>query len=194
MKQVAANRQRMTVILENVHDQHNIGAVMRTCDAVGIQEVYVLYTDDRLDEDHFYRFKKSASSAKKWLELHYFQDTIACFTAIKEKYDLVLATHLGADAKSIHDLDLTGNVALLFGNEKDGISQEALGHADMNMVIPQFGMVQSLNISVACAVTLYEALRQRNAEGMYGRDLEQQEERNQNIFKHYKTVDGRDGY
>ena len=165
--QVASNRQHMTVILENVHDRHNIGAVMRTCDSVGIQELYVLYTEKRLQEKHLQDVKSTSTGVRKWLHVHFHTDIADCFKAVKEKYDTVLATHLDEESKSLHDLDLTGKVALLFGNEHDGISKEAISHADGNFVIPQYGMVGSLNISVACAVSLYEASRQRAAAGLY---------------------------
>ena len=81
---------------------------------------------------------------------------------------IILATHLDQEAKSLYELDLTQSTALLFGNEHEGISAEALAHADANFIIPQCGMARSLNISVACAVTLYEAYRQRNTRDFYG--------------------------
>lgn len=173
-RRVVAKRQfNLTVVLENVHDPHNIGAVIRTCDAVGIREIYVLYTEDQLTEEHLQIGKSAASGAKKWVTVHLYQDVGSCFAAIRAKYDHVFATHLAEDAKSLYELDLTASVALLFGNEKDGISQEALSYADGNFIIPQMGMVQSLNISVACAITLYEALRQRQLAGLYDQDPSQ---------------------
>lgn len=168
-RKVVSQRQfNLTVILENVHDPHNIGAVMRTCDAVGVKEVFILYTDILLKGENIAVGAKASSGAKKWVAVHLFNDTEACFKAVKSKYDLILSTHLAEDAKSLHQLDLTQSVALLFGNEHAGISPAALAYSDGNFIIPQMGMVQSLNISVACAVTLYEALRQRNEKGLYG--------------------------
>lgn len=171
-RKVANVRQKMTVILENVHDPHNIGAVMRSCDAVGIQELYIIYTDKRLDEEHFEIGTKSASSAKKWLDTYFFKSWEKLNAAIRNKYDRILATHLTESSKSIYNTTLTDNIAFLFGNEKEGISNEALSYIDQNILIPQYGLVQSLNISVACAVTLYEALRQRHKDGLYNSDLE----------------------
>ena len=164
---VAAARQKMTVIIENVHDPHNLGAVMRTCDSVGIQELFVIYTEGHLDEQRFDQVKSSATGVRKWLHLHFYRDVGACFAHVRTKYDEIWATHLGHDYKELYDLDLTKRVALLFGNEHAGLSTQALSHADGNFIIPQFGMVNSLNISVACAVTLYEAARQRQKLGMY---------------------------
>ncbi|MCB0558179.1 MAG: RNA methyltransferase [Lewinellaceae bacterium] len=168
LKEVASRRQAgLTVILENVHDPHNIGAVIRSCDSVGIPEIFVLYTEPHLTEDHILIGRKSASGARKWVDVHYYTSLEACFRHVKEKYRRVLATHLGESAVSLHSLDLTQPTALLFGNERDGVSEAALAYAEGNFIIPQMGMAKSLNISVACAVTLYEALRQRQHAGMY---------------------------
>jgi len=157
----------MTVIIENVHDPHNIGAVMRTCDSVGIQELFILYTEEHLDEEHLNKVQGSSTGVRKWLDVHFYRDVDKCFSAVKKKYDVVLATHLDHEGRSLYDQDMTKKVALLFGNEHDGVSTKALAHADGNFIIPQYGMVNSLNISVACAVTLYEAARQRTAAGFY---------------------------
>ncbi|MBL7719144.1 MAG: RNA methyltransferase [Flavipsychrobacter sp.] len=154
----------LTILMENVHDPHNISAVMRTCDSIGVQEIYVLNTQIGLHETFG---KKSSSGVAKWLTVHQFQDIKECMTAIKKKYKKVYATHLGVKSHSLYELDLTQSVALVFGNEKDGVSDESLSYCDGNFIIPQVGMVQSLNISVACAVTLYEAFRQRTAAGLY---------------------------
>lgn len=175
---VAANRQNLTVILENVHDRHNIGAVMRTCDAVGIQELYILYTEKHLQERHLNDVKSTSTGVRKWLDVYFHTEVETCITAVRKKYSSILGTHLAKDSKDLYELDLTENVALLFGNEHDGISEAALAHCDGNFTIPQYGMVGSLNISVACAVTLYEAARQRGAAGKYSSadnlDAEQQ--------------------
>ena len=87
--------------------------------------------------------------------------------AVRKKCDKIFATHLGVESHSLYELDLTQPVALVFGNEHTGVTDECLGLCDGNFIIPQMGMVQSLNISVACAITLYEALRQRNLAGFY---------------------------
>jgi tRNA (guanosine-2'-O-)-methyltransferase len=154
----------LTVVLENVFDPHNISAVMRTCDAVGVQEIFILNT--RIGP-HRKWGKKSSSSASKWLTIHQFTDFGACFEALRGRYDTILTTHLSSDAKGLYELDLTGRVALVFGNEHDGVSADFRGRADGNFIIPQVGIIRSLNISVACAVTLYEAFRQKSGSGHY---------------------------
>ena len=154
----------ITVVLENVFDPHNISAVMRTCDAVGIQELYVLNTK-------IPRHKKwgarSSSSAAKWLTIHQFEDTGACFAQLRKNYSKILTTHLSKDAVGLYEVNFTEPIALVFGNEHAGVSEEVLALADGNFIIPQVGIIRSLNISVACAVTVYEAYRQKSAVGHY---------------------------
>lgn len=162
------------MILENVHDHHNIGAVLRSCDSVGIHEIFVLYNEPQLQKEYLELGKRTTAGTRKWLDVHYYTDTEACFSAVRERYDHIYATHLSRSAKSLYDLDLTRRVALMFGNEMLGLSDEAMQHADGNFIIPQMGMAESLNISVACAVSLYEAYRQRELDGAYDPvDLEQ---------------------
>jgi len=162
---VLSKRQNdITVVLENVFDPHNISAVMRTCDAVGVQDIYILNTN-------IPRHKKwgtrSSSSAAKWLTVHQFEQADECFKSLRQRYSTILTTHLGTDAVGLYELDLTKSVALVFGNEHSGVSEEIRALADGNFIIPQVGIIRSLNISVACAVTLYEAYRQKNKAGHY---------------------------
>lgn len=156
-----------TVVFENVWDPHNISAVLRTADSVGIFEVFVIYTQNRVSTHLGKVGKKSSSSAIKWLKVNYFFSVEECFAEIRKRYDKIYSTHLATDSKSLYELDLTERVALVFGNEKDGVSTKALELSDGNFIIPQVGMVQSLNISVACAVSLYEGMRQRLSKKFY---------------------------
>ena len=87
--------------------------------------------------------------------------------ALRQKYDKIFTTHLAADSVGLYEIDFTGSVALVFGNEHEGVSDEIRGQADGNFIIPQVGIIKSLNISVACAVSIYEALRQRTIAGCY---------------------------
>lgn len=154
----------LTVILENVFDPHNISAVMRTCDSVGIQEIFVLNTKMPLHEKWGHR---SSSSAAKWLTIHQYDNLEACMHAVRNKFDKVYTTHLDGQAVDMFQLDFTESVALVFGNEHSGCSPEIRAIADGNFLIPQVGIIQSLNISVACAVTIYEAFRQKRIAGHY---------------------------
>jgi tRNA (guanosine-2'-O-)-methyltransferase len=154
----------ITVVLENVFDPHNISAVMRTCDAVGVQDIFILNTKI---PRHKKWGAKSSSSAAKWLTIHQFEDASECFSSLRKRFSTILTTHLSSDAVDLYALDFTKSIALVFGNEHSGVSEEIRSLADGNFLIPQMGIIRSLNISVACAVTLYEGLRQKTAAGHY---------------------------
>lgn len=154
----------LTVVMENVQDPHNISAVMRTCDAVGIQDIYILNTKI---PRHKKFGAKSSSSALKWVTIHQFDNITECFEELRRNYSLILTTHLSSDAVSLYQIDFLKSIALVFGNEHDGVSEELRTLADGNFIIPQMGMIQSLNISVACAVSVYEAFRQKDQAGHY---------------------------
>ena len=154
----------LTVVLENVFDPHNISAVMRTCDAVGIQDIYILNSKI---PPHKKWGAKSSSSAAKWLTIHQFTNAVECFTELRKHFKKIYTTHLSTDAVGLHQLNLTEPVALVFGNEHSGVSEEIIAMADGNFIIPQVGIIKSLNISVACAVSLYEAYRQKMNAGHY---------------------------
>ena len=154
----------LTVVLENVFDPHNVSAVMRTCDAVGIQDVYIL--NNRIPPHKKWGYK-SSSTAAEWLTIHQFTEAEKCFEEIRKRYRKIYTTHLSDDAVDVFKLDLTESVALVFGNETFGVSEDIRGYSDGNFIIPQVGIIKSLNISVACAVTLYEAFRQKQAKGHY---------------------------
>jgi tRNA (guanosine-2'-O-)-methyltransferase len=154
----------ITVVLENIEDPHNVSAVLRSCDAVGIQDVYVINSKEPRKKKWGYR---SSSSAVKWLSVHQFDNAEECIAVLRKNYDKILTTHLSSDAVSLYQLDLTQRIAMVFGNEHGGLSEEIITAADGNFLIPQVGIIRSLNISVACAVTIYEAFRQRTVAGMY---------------------------
>lgn len=154
----------LTIVLENVFDPHNISAVMRTADAVGIQDIFIL---NNKIPPHRKWGAKSSSSAAKWLTIHQYTNADDCFAELRKRYKKIYTTHLSTDAVGLHQLNLTESVALIFGNEHSGISDEIISKADGNFIIPQVGIIKSLNISVACAVTLYEAFRQKSNAGHY---------------------------
>jgi tRNA (guanosine-2'-O-)-methyltransferase len=167
LKKVLDKRQDdLTLVLENVFDPHNISAVMRTCDAVGIQDIHILNTKI---SKHKKWGARSSSSASKWLTIHQHSNASICFAELRNKYPLILTTHLSASAVSLYEIDFTKPVALVFGNEHEGVSEEIRVLADGNFIIPQVGMIRSLNISVACAVSLYEAFRQKQVAEHYNK-------------------------
>jgi tRNA (guanosine-2'-O-)-methyltransferase len=166
IEQVLRNRQPdLTVVMENIHDPHNVSAMLRTCDAAGVMEVQLVYTDEEFPDIG----KKSSASAKKWVERRRFDSIEGCYQDLRNKGFRIFATRIGASSKPLYELDFTDGSAFVFGNEHRGVSDEAAEKADECIEIPMFGMIESLNVSVACAVILYEAVRQRMKVGKYGR-------------------------
>lgn len=153
----------LTIVMENIHDPHNVSAILRSCDAAGVMGVQLLYTDTEFPDIG----KKSSASAKKWVERRRFAGVRECYSRLRDEGFCIYATHLGKDSKSIYDVDLTKKIALVVGNEHEGVSQEAADQADGIIQIPMFGMIQSLNVSVATAILLFESVRQRMKAGHY---------------------------
>jgi len=137
---------------------------MRTCDAVGIQDVYIL--NNRIAPHKKWGYK-SSSTAAEWLTVHQFDDAESCFKEIRNKYKKIYTSYLGEKSSGLYEMNLTESIALVFGNETFGVSDEIRKYSDGDFIIPQVGIIKSLNISVACAVTLYEAFRQKNDKGHY---------------------------
>jgi len=152
------------IVTENVLDPHNIMACCRTCDAVGVQNIHVINTEMKSRDSWGLG---SSANTKKWLNIYKHNSFEEGINALRKKYNKIYTTHLNSKSISLYDVDFTDSIAIVFGNEKFGISEEMLALADQNFAIPQVGMSGSLNISVACAVTLYEAYRQRSKAGMY---------------------------
>jgi tRNA (guanosine-2'-O-)-methyltransferase len=165
----------LTVVLEDVHDPHNASAVLRSCDGVGILDVHLVYVDEEPPARSFGR--STSGSAAKWIRLHQHDSIEACYAHLREKGFTIAATALEPDSHDFYSVDLTRPTALVFGNEMRGVSQAGIAGADLTVYIPMQGMVESLNISVSCAVSLYEAMRQRAAAGMYDEPQVGEEER-----------------
>lgn len=115
--------------------------------------------------------RRTAMGSQKWLDVHLYTDLEACMETVRSRYDYIFSTHLDEQATTLYELDLTQSVALLFGNEHDGLTDSIRRYSDGNFIIPQVGMAQSLNISVACAVSVFEAMRQRRKKGFYDQNL-----------------------
>ncbi len=164
MKRVLENRQAdLTVVCENIHDPHNVSAILRSCDAVGVEKVHLFYTY----EDFPKIGKKSSASAKKWIEIDSHRDIDELYQSLKKQGMTIYTTHLGNQSVSIYEVDWCKPAAIVVGNEHSGVSEEMLKISDQNIHIPMFGMIQSLNVSVAAAVILYEACRQRQHKKFY---------------------------
>lgn len=153
----------LTVVLENIHDPHNVSAILRTCDAVGVMEVHLVYTFESFPEIS----KASSVSASKWMSIVKHKSFEDCSSYLKSKNFLIAASHLDIYSKTHDEIDFTENVALVFGNEQRGITEEYLRFCDFSFRIPMHGMIQSLNVSVAAAVCLFEAEKQFRISGRY---------------------------
>ena len=164
MEKVLQHRQPdLTVIAENIHDPHNVSAILRTADAVGLLDIHLIYTNEIFPK----MGEKSSTGIKKWMHLVKHKNAENCVDYLHKNGYTVLATELTKNSKSIYDVDFTKQTAIAMGNEHRGVSEEILELADEVIYIPMFGLAQSLNVSVATAVILYEALRQRQQSGMY---------------------------
>lgn len=163
IKQVLDKRQPdLTVLTEDVHKPHNLSAIIRTCDAVGILDVHSINTTDE-----FPTFSQVSQGSDKWIFLHTHPDIKTAITYLKNQNFKIYAAHFTEQSLDYRDIDYTQPTAILLGAEKWGVSEEAASLVDENIIIPMLGMVQSLNVSVAAAVILFEAQRQRLAKKMY---------------------------
>ncbi len=153
----------LRVVLENIHDPHNVSAIFRTCDAVGVPKVSLIYYLEKFPRIG----KKSSASAFKWVENEKFRSVNECYESLRKEGFTIYASTISDDAIDLYKIDLTKKIAIVLGNEHRGVSDEAVKLADKKFKIPMCGMVQSLNVSVAAAIVLYEALRQRMKKGFY---------------------------
>ena len=164
MVRILKNRQiDLSVVCENIHDPHNVSAILRSCDAVGVHNVSLLYTNEEFPK----LGKKSSASAKKWININNFTNKFELKNYLKSVNLSIYATYIDKEAISVFDIDWTKPSAIIVGNEHRGITEDLLDITDQKIFIPMFGMIESLNVSVATAVILYEAARQRIAKGMY---------------------------
>lgn len=150
----------LSVLAENVHKPHNLSAILRSCDAVGIGIVHAVNPTGGVPT-----FNETSASADKWVELRVHASLSEAKSALGNVQ--LLAAHFSDHARDYRDVDYTRPTCILMGNEKRGVSDEAAGSADAHIIIPMLGMVQSLNVSVAAAVILFEAQRQRREAGFY---------------------------
>jgi tRNA (guanosine-2'-O-)-methyltransferase len=162
IKQVVSKRQDLIIVLEDIHDPHNAQAVLRSCDAFGVQKVYFIFDKESRFNPHKVG-KLSSSSANKWLDYEFFTSTQDCYSKLKADGYTVVATALNDSAESMFDFGFSQNqkLAVVLGNEHRGLSEFAINNADITIMIPLFGMVQSLNLSVTAALFIFEITRQR---------------------------------
>ncbi len=168
----------LTVCMEGVHKTHNLAAVVRTCDAIGVSDVHAVWKSEEAEVRG-----GSAAGSQNWIDVHSHHKTADAIAALKAQGMQVLVTNLSETAVDFREIDYTIPTAIILGQEKFGASDVALELADQDIIIPMVGMVQSLNVSVACSVVLYEAQRQRVAAGMYNKPSLSHERRQRTLFE-----------
>ena len=151
----------LTVLLEHVDKPHNLSAILRSCDAVGVMEAHVVSLAGRPRT-----LNDTAKGSQKWVDLRPHADGATALAHLKERGFRIFGTHLGVTARDYRDCDFTGATAFVLGAEKWGLSEATTAVVDQPIFIPMQGMVQSLNVSVAAATLLFEALRQRQQAGV----------------------------
>lgn len=152
----------LTVLMERVNKTHNFSAILRNCDAVGILEAHAALPDRPVPVHH-----DTSGGVGKWMRVHTHPNGADGVRSLQEQGFRVLAAHRDPGAVDYRQVDYTRPVALLVGAELDGVGEAALAASDATVTIPLEGMVRSLNVSVATALLLFEARRQREAAGMY---------------------------
>ena len=162
---LARRQPDLTVCMEQVHKPHNVSAIIRTADAVGVHEVHAVWPGSRMRT-----MASAAAGSNSWVQVKTHRTIGDAVAHLKGQGMQILATHLSDNAVDFREIDYTRPTCILMGQEKTGITQEALALADQDIIIPMIGMVQSLNVSVASALILYEAQRQRQNAGMYLRE------------------------
>jgi tRNA (guanosine-2'-O-)-methyltransferase len=167
---IAARTRSLTVVLEHVHDPHNIGAALRTCECFGLQDLHVVEGP----RSPYHPAPLVTQGAEKWIDVHRSKDIAETFAELKAAGYRVLTSRLDGAAIPLPALPLDRKLALVFGNEHEGVTDRAAALADGNFRIPMFGFTQSLNISVALAVSLSWLVLRRAGEGLPG-DLDENE-------------------
>ena len=176
IQNVLARRQKdLTLVINNVHDPHNVAAIMRSCDAFGVFGIHLYYTKESFPSVG----KRSSASARKWITTQRHQDAGEMIGSLRAQGYQCLGTGFSKTAKPLHHWDMTKPTAIVLGNEHRGMDPDIKIHVPDEIYIPMMGMVQSLNVSVAAATILYEAWRQREAAGMYDTPSFSEEERNE---------------
>lgn len=157
----------MAVVLENLHDPFNGAAVLRSAEAHGVQRVFVAETTEP-----FRLSSRVTGGTDKWLDVARFSDIEKCLREVKKAGFLIAAAAPRATV-DLEELDVTRPLALVFGNEHEGLTEQALALCDVRYQIPMSGMVESLNLSVSAAISIYACARRRRAHLGATGDLDQ---------------------
>ncbi len=142
---------QVSVVLEDIYDRGNASAVMRSAEAFGLYQMHMIERQEKFKES-----KRVTQGAHKWLQINKWDSTLKCVEQLKKEGRKIYVTHLDPNALPLQDIPLDQPLALCFGNEKDGATQELISLADQTVFIPMRGFVQSFNISVAAAICFYD--------------------------------------
>ena len=161
IRKVMQRRQKdLVVVLEDIYDPHNAAAICRTCEAYGVQNVFIIF--ERVEPYDLKKVgKASSATANKWLDFSVFRTTEACFVELKKRELKIVSTVLDKEAQDLYDFSWPEKIALVLGSEHAGLSKTALVLSDKKIYIPMQGLVQSLNVSVAAGICLSEIFRSR---------------------------------
>ncbi|TVS18107.1 MAG: tRNA (guanosine(18)-2'-O)-methyltransferase TrmH [Gammaproteobacteria bacterium] len=163
IRAVLARRQPdLRMVTDSVHKGHNLSAIVRSCDAFGVLNMHAV-----VDDADFRTFRSTAMGSQRWVEIQRHPRIEDALEPLKADGYQVVVAHLAEDAVDFRSVDFTRPTALLMGAEKQGPSRHGLALADVAVTIPMVGMVESFNVSVAAAILLAEAHRQRSAAGFY---------------------------
>lgn len=154
----------LTVLMEHVETPHNLAAIARTCDAVGIFKAHAISHLHTIDIK-----QRASSGSRKWIYINTHENLESAYSELRQKGFNIYCAHLDEKALDFRSVDYTEPTAIVLGTELEGVSQEAVAMSDGSIMIPMLGMIQSLNVSVATALILYEAQRQREIKGLYNR-------------------------
>ncbi len=168
----------LTVIMDRVHKSHNFSAILRNCDATGVLEVHAVDPDRELDLHH-----GTSAGTKKWVLVNRHEHVADAAARVKSRGLTILAAHPSTGSIDFRDIDYTRPTAIMMGAELHGVSDEGLALADQHVVIPMLGMVHSLNVSVATALILFEAARQRHDAGLYDKSRLAEEDFGRRLFE-----------
>ena len=168
----------LTVLTDQVHKPHNIGAILRTCDAVGIPEIHVTHP-----KQGYRQYRRRSMGSYQWVNIKYHERIKDSADMLKERGFKLYAAHFSDQAVTYTQADFTCPCALILGAEKEGVSAEASDMADEHITIPMLGMVASYNVSVAAAIILVEAQKQRQLKGLYDQVRIPEEHYHKRVFQ-----------
>ena len=168
----------LTVVTDQVHKGQNLSAIIRTCDAVGIEALYSVY-----DAATFRAHTGTTMGTHKWVDTHIYKNIDEPLIELKNQHYQIIAADTSGDTKDYREVDYTKPTAVLLGAEKYGISDAAYPYIDQCVTVPMLGMVESFNVGVACAIILSEARGQREAAGFYKERQMSDETYNRTLFE-----------